>query len=131
MTKVIGIGVILQTPEGTYLLQERDHNAEVHPGRIAPFGGGMEAGEDALQCAKREMLEELHLILDTCTLETIKVFESRNKPDAHIHMFLAKDIEKSDLTLSEGLSIVEMTKGEALANNKVTDFTKEVMNLLH
>jgi len=38
---IIGIGVVLQTARGTFLLQERDHNTDVHPGRVAPFGGAL------------------------------------------------------------------------------------------
>lgn len=130
MKKVIGIGVMLQTSTGTYLLQERDNNAARHPGRVAPFGGGIENEEDALQCARREMFEELNLNLDTANLATIQLFESRHEPEVFIQMFLAKGIEKSKLVLKEGRAIVEMTKEEAIENENVTDFTKEVLNLL-
>ena len=130
MRKVFGVGVMLQTPEGTYLLQERDNNASVHPGRIAPFGGGIEKEEDVLQCAKREMFEELNLNINNDDLESIKLFESRQESGMYIHMFLAKGIEKSKLVLNEGKDIVELSKEEALQNSKVTDFTKEVLNLL-
>lgn len=130
MTKLIGIGVMLQTQKGTYLFQERDDTAKMHPGRITPFGGGVEAGEDALQCAIREMSEELHLTLDSQNLESIKVCESRYTPDAHIHVFLAKNIKKSELILNEGKGVVEMTKDQAIADSNVTDFTKEILNLL-
>jgi len=58
MKNIIGIGVMLQTSDGTYLLQERDNNARLHPGRIAPFGGGIENEEDIFQCAKRETTTE-------------------------------------------------------------------------
>jgi 8-oxo-dGTP pyrophosphatase MutT (NUDIX family) len=128
--KVIGIGVMLQTSTGTYLLQERDNNAPLHPGRIAPFGGGIENDEDAILCARREMFEELNLNLDVDNLSTIQLFESRYEPEVFIHMFLAKDVDKSSLVLQEGRAIVEMTKEEAMENKDVTDFTKEVLNLL-
>jgi 8-oxo-dGTP pyrophosphatase MutT (NUDIX family) len=130
MKEVIGIGVMLQTPSGTYLFQERDHNAVLHPGRIAPFGGGIEGKEDALECAKREMLEELNLEINTNNLQSIQLFESRHKPNVFIHMFLLKDVEKTKLTLSEGKDIVELSKEEAVAHENVTDFTKEILGFL-
>lgn len=125
--EVIGIGVILQTDADTYLLQERDYNTDVNPGRITPFGGGLEDGEDVHECAKRELLEELELTIDTSRLEDLGVFASRNEPDIHIHMFLVKGVEKSKLILHEGKSIVESSLHDALADERVTDFTKEVL----
>jgi 8-oxo-dGTP pyrophosphatase MutT (NUDIX family) len=130
MKKVIGTGVMLQTSEGNYLLQERDHNTNMDPGRIAPFGGGVEDNEGSKKCAKRELYEELRLNIDKDDLESVKLFEIDNIPNAFIHMFLARNIDPSRLDLQEGASIVELSKTEALQNAKVTDFTKEVLSLL-
>lgn len=128
--KVTGIGVMLQTEAGTYLLQERDHNTNVNPGRIGPFGGGLEEGEDIYECAKRELFEELVLDLDITKLVDIGAFAGRIEPGVYIQMFLAKDIDKSTLRLQEGKSIVELSFEEALQNDVVTDFTKEVLRTL-
>ena len=121
---------MLQTPNGTYLLQERDGNAALNPGRIAPFGGGIEGEESSLECAKREMLEELNLEINTRNLESIEFFESRHQPNVFIHMFLLKDVEKTKLTLAEGKDIVELSKEEAIVHENVTDFTKEVLSFI-
>lgn len=130
MKKIIGVGVILETPAITYLFQERDNDAPLHPGRIAPFGGGIEDGEDAIQCAKREMLEELNLVIDIDNLEPIGLFESEHEPGVFIQMYIAKDIEKSRLVLNEGKNIIELSKEEAIAHDNVTTFTKRVLGSL-
>ena len=128
--KVIGIGVMLRTEAGTYLLQERDHNTNLSPGCIAPFGGGIEENETVLECAKRELLEELVLDLEIEKLEDIGLFASRHEPGIYIQMFLVRTIDKSTLRLQEGKSIAELSLEEALENALVTDFTKEVLRTL-
>lgn len=130
MNKVIGIGVILQTKDGTYLLQKRDQNTDRHPGRIAPFGGGLEENENVLECAKRELQEELSLNLTEEDLVTVGIFESRHVPEAYIQMFIAKEVEKESLKLQEGEDIIELSLQEALDSGKVTDFAKEVLRSL-
>lgn len=128
--KVIGIGVMLQTESGTYLLQERDHNTSVNPGRIAPFGGGLDKGEDVYECALRELREELALELESEKLNDIGLFASRHEPGVYVQMFLVKGINKSILQLREGKSIVELHLKDALQDDMVTDFAKEVLRTL-
>ncbi len=128
--KVIGIGVLLQTASGTYLLQERDSNTNASPGRIAPFGGGLDDGENVYECAQRELREELKLELENERFNDIGLFASRNEPGTYIQMFLAKGIDKSTLKLQEGKSIVELHFEDALEDEQVTDFTKEVLRTL-
>lgn len=130
MQKIIGAGVILQTPHNTYLFQERDHNTVVHPGKIAPFGGGIENEENAQMCAKREIFEELHLHINIEQLISIQLFEIPNQQGEYIHMFLLKDVNKDALILAEGKAIVELSKEEALAHENVTGFTKLVLGYL-
>ena len=143
MNKTIGIGVMLQTPNFTYLLQERDHNTHVSPGRIAPFGGGIENNEKIIyetiiennetveECAVRELKEELDLDIDQNQLETIGLIESKRSPGLFLHMFLLRGVEKQSLSLNEGNDIVELTSEQALENPMVTDFTKNVLKLLN
>lgn len=127
MKKVIGIGVILQTPNSTLLLQERDNNTKLHPGQITAFGGGIENSESIEECAIREMYEELNIKLSPNQLESIGDFESRHEPNIYIHMFLSRNVDLSRLSLREGRNIRELSLEEALQHEKVTDFTKEVL----
>jgi len=128
--KVLGVGVLLKTIDDTYLFQERDYNTDKSPGQIAPFGGHIEEGEDALRCAHREINEELELNLDLKDLEPLGLFESHNQKGSCIQMFIAKGIDKEPLELHEGKSIVELSLEEALDHPKVTAFTKEVLRSL-
>lgn len=128
--KTVGIGVLLRTQDGTFLLQQRDHNAKTTPGRITPFGGGLEDAEDVYVCAKRELFEELTLELQDDDLRDIGVFPSCAQPGISIQMFLVEGVDISLLTLQEGEAIVEMSPEEVLKNEKVTDFTKEVIRTL-
>jgi len=102
MKKVIGIGVILQTSASTLLLQERDSNTKLNPGRIAAFGGGIENNETVLECAMREIYEELNFKLKPDQLESIGDFESRHRPNVYIHLFLVRNIDSYTVTLQEG-----------------------------
>ena len=128
--KTIGTGIVLKTESGTYLLQERDYNTPNNPGRIAVFGGGIEGEESVLDCAKRELFEELVLDIDTESLEDIGLFPSEREDEIQFQLFLLRDIDRSILNLREGRSIVEFSKEEALESERVTDFTKQVLRSL-
>jgi 8-oxo-dGTP pyrophosphatase MutT (NUDIX family) len=131
MEQVIGVGVLLKTSTGTFLLQERDSGAPVHPGRIAAFGGGLEGAEGVYTCAQRELYEELHLSVAVNQLESIGLFESHHSPGRFIHMFLVKEVDAQLLLLLEGESIVELTFEAALTHPQVTSFTKNVLQYLY
>lgn len=110
------------------MFQERDKDIQRNPGMIAPFGGGILAGENVVDGAKRELLEELNLSADD--LKKIGVFESHYRPGEYIQLFLIEGVDPAGLKLSEGRDIVELSFEEALSNGKVTDFTKEVLRSL-
>lgn len=54
--------VILQDPQGRYLLQDRDDMPGIfYPGHLGLFGGAREGDESWAECAVREIAEELGL----------------------------------------------------------------------
>jgi len=122
--------VLLKTANDTYLFQERDHHTKWHPGRIAPFGGGVEGTESLRACAGRELLEELGLRVEESSLKDIGLFPSQKDPDASIRMYVIEGVNLAGLVLTEGKAIVELSLEEALNNDLVTDFTKEVLRSL-
>lgn len=127
---VAGIGVMLRTSEGRYLLQKRDANTKKNPEMIAPFGGGLEKGESVVECAIREMKEELSLKLTAGDLKFIGEFESRNTPGSFLAMFVADNVDPSSLSLHEGESVVELDGARALTDKNVTEFTKSVLKTI-
>jgi len=126
---ITGIGVLLQTPTGSFLFQERDKNIKRNPGKIAPFGGGIEVGETPIECAIRELDEELDLKIVDQDLQKIGDFESHFTPGSYIQMFLVKNVQPENISLHEGKSIKNLTVDEALQHSEVTDFTKEVLRV--
>lgn len=94
---------------------------------ITWYGGQIENDETALECAARELMEELELKSLPNDLQDIGIFESHNTPGTYIQMFLLKNVDSKGLILHEGKSIVHMSKEEALASNLVTNFTKQVL----
>jgi len=51
--------IILVTPDGKYVMQQRSLKARWHAGRWDVTGGGVSAGETSAQAAAREAFEEL------------------------------------------------------------------------
>ncbi len=76
--------VLLRHSDGSYLCMKRDERKPIHPGSWEITAGGSALkGEDALQCAGRELLEEtglscpeLHLISRTVWPENRCIFFS-------------------------------------------------------
>lgn len=124
---IVGVGVLMITPDDTFLFQERDTNTERNPGMITPFGGGLKTGESAMQCAIREMDEELGLVLSHTDLQNVGIFESHYSPGTFLQIFLVTNISVNKLSIGEGKAIKEMSAEEATDHPKVTDFTKEVL----
>ena len=75
-------GIILQTKNGSIVLQRRDDNPSiVHPAMLSVFGGRRLQGESAIDCAIREINEETRLL--------------RNKSDLHLLGNLYSPIENN------------------------------------
>lgn len=60
--------VILYTPEGQYIMQQRSLKARYYPGKWDVTGGGVNAGETPAQAAARETWEELGIKVDADSL---------------------------------------------------------------
>ena len=124
-----GIGFLLKTPQNTFLFQERDQNTQRNPGMIAPFGGGVEQNETPIECAIRELQEELELTITPKDLREVGLFQSHFNPGTYIQIYLVEKVNPKNIVLHEGKNVKEMSIQEALHHPKVTDFTKGVLDL--
>jgi 8-oxo-dGTP pyrophosphatase MutT (NUDIX family) len=63
---------------GSYLLQLRDDKPEIwYPGHWGCFGGAADAGEDPAETLRRELREELDLVIDEAQWFTRFAFDLR------------------------------------------------------
>lgn len=101
-------GVILVHPDGRLLLQLRDGNTRIDPHRWCLPGGHVEAGEDPLDAAHRELLEETGLKVEELTL-----FWQGHAPSAKFPgavgefsiFFAATDADDADVVCGEGAAM--------------------------
>jgi 8-oxo-dGTP pyrophosphatase MutT (NUDIX family) len=97
-------GVILLTNDGRFILQLRDDKPGiVDPGKLSIFAGRVEAGEDMLTAARRELFEET--TLRDVPLEFFQSFEkdpARHGAPGICHIYVAKDIDPAMVDVHEG-----------------------------
>ncbi len=99
---------------------------EEQPGKdrfLCLLGGRQEEGEEPLDAAKRELLEESGLVSQSW--ELWKTYEPNSKIDSCIHVFIAKDCEKKaepHLDSGEKIELVPLNFGALLALANDEDF---------
>lgn len=96
--------ILVRHKDGDYLLMLRDYNKDIHPGEWESTAGGSALkGENALQCARRELQEETGLIAGELTEVHYEVYHERN---ALFYCYVCEvDCDKASVTLQEGETI--------------------------
>lgn len=96
--------VLVRHRDGDYLLMLRDYNKDIHPGEWESTAGGSALkGENALQCARRELLEETGLTAGELTEVYREVYYEKN---ALFYCYVCEvDCDKASVTLQEGETI--------------------------
>jgi 8-oxo-dGTP pyrophosphatase MutT (NUDIX family) len=110
-------GVILVDRRGALLLQLRDDLAPVSPDQWSIVGGSVEAGEDPVDGARRELLEETGLALEgPLTVVADGVHPSGLAPGtAEFHIYAAATTATDDdVVLGEGRAIVFVAAEDVL-----------------
>jgi 8-oxo-dGTP pyrophosphatase MutT (NUDIX family) len=111
---------VLFDTSGRLLLQLRDNiPGIIWPGKIGLFGGHREGCETFLECAVRELHEELCFLIPA---EKLHPVAQLNGPDGevpggtvHAEFFVARDIPVDRLSITEGsLKIVEVDDLEGI-----------------
>lgn len=108
-TRRIGCAILLDT-SGNLLLQQRDDIPTIlQPGKIALFGGHCEDGETCLQCAVREIHEEISYPVSAGQFELLARYRGADidVPEnttgtLDCEIFLVRDIPLDKLVITEG-----------------------------
>jgi 8-oxo-dGTP diphosphatase len=113
-TREIASAIVIDTL-GRFLLQRRDDIPGIlHPGKVALFGGHREGDETYLECAVRELNEELSYPLTSERFEHLVTVGGSDKDveggTVRGDIFVVRDIPIDELIITEGsLLIVERT----------------------
>jgi len=125
--EIVGSGAFLRGKNGKFIFHKRDNNTDRYPGMIAPFAGGIEDGESPLICLKREMIEEIGIDISAKHIFSIGKFESRFESGKYVNLYFIDNIDSKEINVGEGDGFLELSLNEALTEEKVTDYTKEVI----
>ncbi|MEI8343829.1 MAG: class I tRNA ligase family protein [Candidatus Moraniibacteriota bacterium] len=125
--EIVGSGAFLRGKNGKFIFHKRDNNTDRYPGMIAPFAGGIEDGESPLICLKREMIEEIGIDISAKHIFSIGKFESRFESGKYVNLYFIDNIDSKEINVGEGDGFLELSLNEALMEEKVTDYTKEVI----
>lgn len=119
-------GVILRDSEGRILLQHRDDKKEISsPNSWCIFGGRIEKGETPIDCAVREIKEELCIDLSKEKLKLLKkIFIGGFS--YHIYEY-SKTVTLRDLNQKEGQGMGFFTREEIIAKKDVVTLFKLFM----
>ncbi|WP_080656096.1 NUDIX hydrolase [Butyrivibrio fibrisolvens] len=100
----LGVDILVVHEDGTYLLMKRSDDKDVYPGFWeASAGGSALSGEEPLEAATRELLEETGLVPDSMELVNV-LFKDPSR--AMFYSYLARvSCDKDSVTLQEGETV--------------------------
>lgn len=114
------VGIILRDKD-KFLLQLRDNKPEiVNPGLWGLFGGSVEGKETWEEGIKREILEELGIIL-----EDIKIKKIYENEEFSLFDYQLSEEDTKKMVLMEGQKIGKFSLNEILNLEKITKGTME------
>lgn len=123
--------VILLNFDGKFILQKRDNKQGIrNPGMITTWGGAVEAGENFLQAAVREIHEETNLKPDESSFEFFGNYPRDYRIDgAQVvnHVFLIKGVNEKNLQVFEGQGYEVIDPSDNGNHALYSDFTKLLM----
>ena len=88
-----------ELPDGRFLVQKRSNNKESHPGEWDITGGAVLRGEESLEGAKRETLEEVGIDISDANIHFVGRVKKR-KSFADVY-FVEKEFAISDCVLQK------------------------------
>ena len=113
------VHIWIQNGRGELLMQKRSDTVDNCPGEWATTGGSVQAGEDPVTTAVRELAEELGL---TVSAEELRYCLMVRRPNAYCYIYvLRKDIPVDALTLQE----CEVAAAEWMSLEKIDRMVEE------
>lgn len=123
--------VILVRRDGALILQQRDDKPGItNPGMVASFGGHIEAGEEPVDAAVREINEETNLSLKKSDLKFFGKYRKTKQihgEDWDVYYFIASGIDDETLKIYEGQGYKIIEKLDDLDNLNTSVLIREVL----
>ncbi|HSH55737.1 MAG TPA: NUDIX domain-containing protein [Candidatus Limnocylindrales bacterium] len=123
--------IILVREDGSLILQVRDNKPGItNPGLISTFGGHIEAGEEPIDAAVREINEETNLGLKKEQLQFYR--KCRKTKEVHgedwdVYYFVATPVSEKNLKVFEGEGYTIIRNAQELQDAKATILLKQVL----
>ena len=127
----IACAILIDT-SGQFLLQQRDDVAGIlYPGKVALFGGHREGDETFLQCAVREVHEEISHFVPAERFEHLASFTGGDIEieggSVHAEFFVVRDIPSAGLIVTEGSLLVNQPNEIINIEHKLTPWARFAM----
>jgi len=132
MKKVYYSGCIIEISEGKYIFQLRDNKSEISkPNVISVFGGRLKEEESFLSAIKRELFEELSIVVHESNLHFIgyiEIFDEHKKHVVGCTCYYTKYFHEIT-QCNEGEPVI-LSKDDIISNDSVEPVTKELYSRL-
>ena len=123
------VAAILVDPEGRYIVQRRDDKPDIFfPGHWGCFGGAVESGEPPLDAMRRELREELELVVEPGALQYFTQMDFDFTPLGGKKVFRifyeirVRPAQVAALRLHEGKAVRHFEAEELLLRERVTPY---------
>ena len=122
--------------QGRLLLQQRDDIPGIlYPGMVGLFGGHREGTETFLQCAVRELHEELSYYVPPGRFDFLTSFKgpAPENPGGTVHaeFFIVRGLTVSELKITEGQRLVVQPTELAAIHQKLTPRARRALDTLN